>query len=445
MFTVKNRASQRLKRIRFQWLTSTIFNASNNRPFKKSVFLLFAALSMPLSSFGLTLQQAETIALSADPLIASHQATARALLDESVSSGSLPDPQFRFGLFNLPIESLSTTQEPTTQLRLGLQQKFPRGDTLELKQKNSEWLSQAATAKAKDIELKTLRDLRETFLNLYYEIGAARILKETSNHFTNLVKITEAQYASGRVNQQDVIHADLELSRLEDRATSIQSRIDEYRAQLSLWIGENAYQAIEIVIPKLAALPLSYDINSLLSQHPAIQIESAKIEATNKMTDMARQDYQPGYNAFIEYRKRNGDNPNGSDREDMMAAMVTMDIPLFTENRQDKKVSASEEKTLAAKLLRDDKLRLLKRMLDKDMAMYKRLGERETIYREELLESAKNNASASINAYQSGVSEFTTLMRARITELDVRLADLRIRVDRKRAQARLLYITGEQQ
>jgi hypothetical protein len=43
------------------------------------------------------------------------------------------------------------------------------------------------------------------------------------------------------------------------------------------------------------------------------------------------------------------------------------------------------------------------------------------------------------------VTEFTTLMRARITELDVRLESLRVKVDRMRAQARLLYITGEQQ
>jgi hypothetical protein len=34
-------------------------------------------------------------------------------------------------------------------------------------------------------------------------------------------------------------------------------------------------------------------------------------------------------------------------------------------------------------------------------------------------------------------------MRARITELDVRLDDLRVRIDRARATARLLYITGE--
>lgn len=443
MFSVLYRPSHFVKRIRFQWLTP-LFNLRFFAPFKTTACFMLVVVSVPLPGYALSLQQAETIALSRDPLIASQQATARALMDESVSEGTLPDPQLRLGLFNLPVESLSTTQEPTTQFALGVQQMFPRGDSLELKQQNTEWLSKSATAMVEDTQLKTLRDLRETFLNLYYEIGSVAILRETSDHFTNLVKITEAQYASGRANQQDVIRADLELSRLEDRTTSVQSKIDEYRAQLSLWIGDEAFLAIDNGIPQLSELPESYDVNALLTQHPSITMESAKIAAAAKMTAMAKQDYKPGYNAFIEYRRRNGTNPNGSEREDMMAAMVTMDIPLFTENRQDKKVSASTEKTLAAKLLRDDKLRQLKRQLYKDMAIYKRLGEREKIYREELLSSARNNASASINAYQSGVSEFTTLMRARITELDVRLADLRIRVDRKRAQARLLYITGEQ-
>jgi outer membrane protein TolC len=84
-------------------------------------------------------------------------------------------------------------------------------------------------------------------------------------------------------------------------------------------------------------------------------------------------------------------------------------------------------------------------MMEKDRVIYRRLGEREYIYRNKLVSSAVENAEASLNAYQSGVTEFTTLMRARITELDVRLESLRVKVDRMRAQARLLYITGEQQ
>jgi outer membrane protein TolC len=59
-----------------------------------------------------------------------------------------------------------------------------------------------------------------------------------------------------------------------------------------------------------------------------------------------------------------------------------------------------------------------------------------------MLREAGANAQASLKAYQSGVTEFTTLMRARITDLDVRLDELRIRVDRAKAHARLLYLAG---
>lgn len=410
-----------------------------------SFLILVTGLLIPSLSFALTLQRAEALALETDPIVKRHQATSKALLDESVSNNTLPDPKFRLGVFNLPIESLSTTQEPTTQIRLGIQQAFPRGDSLDISQEKSEWLSKSAIANSENTKRLILRDLRETFLNLFYEIEASNIINETREHFSKLVKITEAQYAAGRVNQQDVIQADLELSRLEDRAIRIKSKEDEHRAKLASWVGDEAWGYIERHFPELPKLPDMSDVNQLLTQHPAVLIETAKVEANRKSTDLAKQDYKPGYNAFVEYRKRNGSDALGNDREDMLAAMVTMDIPLFTGNRQDKKVSASEEKTRAATYQRDDRLRQLKRMFDKDLAMNKRLEARAVIYKEELLASAKSNSSASLNAYQSGVTEFNTLMRARITELNVRLEDLRVRVDRKRAQARLLYITGEDQ
>ena len=401
---------------------------------------------LPGAALSLSLQQAEKLALATDPLVLRHQASSRAYSAESTANSTLPDPKLRLGVFNVPLDTFSTTEDPSTQLRVGIQQEFPRGDSTELKQQQSQWLAQAAMAQAKDESLKLLMNVRDTYLNLYYEVKAAAIVNDAHQLFSKLVKITEDQYAAGRANQQDVIRADLELSRLEDRLTKIKSSEDEYRAYLAQWIGELAWQDIDSHLPTLPAIPAEdIDINELLTRHPSVMAETAKIEASRTMIDVARQDYKPGVGAFVEYRRRFGENIDGSDRSDMMAAMVTVDIPLFTENRQDKNVAAREESANAARYSRDDRLRVLKRMLDKDRAVYRRLGEREYIYRNKLVSSAVNNAEASLNAYQSGVTEFTTLMRARITELDVRLESLRIKVDRMRAQARLLYITGEQQ
>jgi outer membrane protein TolC len=399
--------------------------------------------TLPGVAFALSLAQAEQLALEADPLIKRYSASSRSHDAESSANGTLPDPKLRLGMFNVPLDSFSTTQDPSTQLRIGIQQEFPRGDTTDLKQQQSKWLAQAAMAQANDEKLKLLMNVRDAYLNLYYEIKAGNIVNETRELFVKLAKITEDQYAAGRVNQQDVIRADLELSRLEDRATKIQGNEDEYRAYLAQWVGDIAWQDIDSHFPVLPDVPDNVDINELLTQHPSVMAETAKVEASRTMIEVTRQDYKPGVGAFVEYRKRFGENADGSDRSDMMAAMVTVDIPLFTENRQDKNVAAREESANAARYSRDDRLRVLKRKLEKDRAIYRRLGEREMIYRNKLVSSAANNAEASLNAYQSGVTEFTTLMRAGITELDVRLENLRIQVDRLRTQARLLYITGD--
>jgi outer membrane protein TolC len=391
----------------------------------------------------LNLTQAEKLALSDDPMVKSYLASSRAFEEQSIADNALPDPKLRLGMFNLPVDTFSTTQEPTTQLRLGVQQSFPKGDSLEYKQQQSRWLSKASMAQADDENLKIIRDLRETYFNLYYEIEAEKVINSSRVLFKSLVKITEAHYASGRVKQQDVLRADLELLRLDDRQVKVLGMQDEYRAMLAQWIGESAYETVDNEFPVLPNLPEVIDVNAMLTEHPAIKMETSKVSASRSMVSIAKQGYSPGVNAFVEYRKRFGDNPNGSDRADMLAAMVTLDIPLFTGKRQDKQVAAMIEKSTAAKYQRDNKLRVLKRMFDKDQAAYKRLGEREKLYAEELTRSAKNNAEASLRAYQSGVTEFTTLMRSRITELNVKLAELRVRVDRARAQARLLYLMGE--
>ena len=400
-------------------------------------------ISLFNSALALSLQQAEQLALEADPVVNSHRARSRSYDAEATANGTLPDPKLRLGMFNVPLDSFSTSEDPSTQLRIGIQQEFPRGATTDLKQQQSRWLAQAALAQAHDEELKLLLNVRDTYLNLYYEAQAGRIVSETRELFRKLVNITEDQYAQGRVNQQDVIRADLELSRLDDRATKIRGNEDEFRAQLAQWIGDGAWQSVDEGLPVLPEVPNTDDLNALLTGHPSVRAENAKVEASVTMTEVARQEYKPGVGAFVEYRKRFGENPDGSDRSDMMAAMVTMDIPLFTENRQDKRVAAREQSASAARYARDEALRALKRKLEKDRAVYRRLSERELIYKNKLVNAASNNARASLDAYQAGVTEFTTLMRAGITELDVRLENLRIKVDRLRAQARLLYITGE--
>jgi len=425
---------------------------NNGKPQTGAVLAQFVSLALIMFAAGnvhadttLTLVKVEQLALADDPAVGALASRTLALQEAAVADGQLPDPKLRTGLYNLPLDDFDASREPTTQLRLGLVQTFPRGDTLRYKQQQGEWMADAGQARTEVEQRKLLRDVRNSFLELYYQLQAEQVIKKTRALFAQLVDITRSHYATGRVSQQDVLRASLELSRLDDRTTRIRNEADRARATLGKWIGEKASLPIADSFPQLPALPDRETIGAVLAEHPLIRAETATLEASNRNIQIAREQYKPGWSAGLEYRKRFGDDPNGSERSDMMAAMLTVDLPLFPKQRQDKRLSASIRQAESAHFTREDKLRELQRMLDTDYANWQRLGERAAIYASQLLKESSANTQASLNAYQSGVTEFTTLMRARITDLDVRLDSMRIRVDRSKSQANLLYLAGENQ
>jgi outer membrane protein TolC len=415
--------------------------SENRRGPRPRILLCWALLAVSPGARGeLTLAEAERLALAADPAVVGAYARANALQDQAVADGQLPDPKLGFGAYNVPLDDFSLDREPMTQLYTRVQQAFPRGATLRYQRQHTEWLGKAELARAGLAQREIERDLRTTFLELYYQQQAAGVVERSRELFQQLVTITRSHFATARASQQDVLQAQLELSRLDDRAARIEGDIAEQRAQLARWLGDSAWQPISTSFPSLPDPPALAELEAGLAQHPAVQTASAQLQANQQMVKAAREQYKPGWDVGLEYRKRFAEDARGDDLPDMMAAMVTLDVPLFTGKRQDKRLAASQQNAEAARQLREQRLRELRRALETEYARWKRLGEQERLYRERLVSEASDNSAAALHAYRSGVSEFTTLMRARITELDVRLQDLRLRVDRAKAQAGLLFL-----
>jgi outer membrane protein TolC len=134
---------------------------------------------------------------------------------------------------------------------------------------------------------------------------------------------------------------------------------------------------------------------------------------------------------------------NGMRRSDLLSATVTLDLPLFTGKRQDRRVAASIAETDALRFMRDDAYRDLQQTLDMEYPRWQQLQEREQVYADKILPAARHNAEASLTAYRNGMTDFTALMRAHIMDLDSRLQALRTRTDRLQSQTRLLYLAGD--
>ena len=388
----------------------------------------------------LTIERAVQTALERDALISVYKSRRDAYKEQSVAEDTLPDPKIKLGMMNVPTDTYALNQEPMTQVQFGIQQMFPRGNSLEIKSQRAISMSMAEDARTENQRRKIIREVRETWLELFYWLKAESVVNENRNLFKKLVAVTQQQYAAGRQKQQDVIRSELELGMLDDRKLKIKTRVEITRAKLAKYIGDNFSQInLDKVLPVFNVN--QYD-DLWLEKHPMMSLEQAMIKTNEKNIELAKQSYKPSWMVDLTYGKRET-AINGTERADFISAMVMFDLPLFTGDRQDKKVAASKFRLNSALNSREERKRELNRMWQSSLSKEKHLSQRIEKYKTLLIPKANENTNAALYSYQSGRGAFTALMRAQIIELETQLRALRLDVDHKKTQAQLLYFVGE--
>ena len=122
---------------------------------------------------------------------------------------------------------------------------------------------------------------------------------------------------------------------------------------------------------------------------------------------------------------------------------VTLDMPLFHANRQDRRVQAAASE---AEAIKTEKVLLQRDMVAAFAAERKqlaRLDDRQRLYQVRLLPQMHEQARASLAAYTNDDGDFAEVVRARIAELNAQIEALGIDVAREKTIARLNYFLVE--
>lgn len=403
---------------------------------------LFAVQANGQQDIPLTLAAAEDLAIEQEPGRDAMLARAEAYDDESVAAGQLPDLKLRVGIANFPIQSGGFTTEGMTQAQLGLRMEFPPGGSLEANTRQYESLAVEMRENADGRSRDVLTSVRQTWLDTYYWQRTHAIVDEVRPFFVDLATVTRSLYSVGRKNQQDLLRAELELSRLDDRLLEISNQHSRAIAMLSEWIGVDASRPIAEKMPSWIEVPPLATLQSNLLSHPSVQAANARIEARDARVDLAEEDYKSGWVWDLGYGYRDGYMADGSSRSDFVSLSVTMDLPFFQENRQDKKLSAAFSERRAATASKQELLRRLNSRLEADYAQFNELARRIELYEKQILTQAASNAQASLVAYQSDAADFADVMRAYIDDLNTRVDHTRLRVEQAKSFAALANLGG---
>jgi outer membrane protein TolC len=387
----------------------------------------------------LTLDEAVKLALASDdPYLQQPNELASSFEARAVSDSQLADPKFNMKFANWPLNSLAYTQEPMTQIQVGVSQAFPKGDTLELRRAKRQDQASGQRFQRQLRVREVILDTRISWLELNYIVQARLKVAESRQAVAELIEVIQAIYATGRQTTQDVLRAELELSLLDDRLVELERQASVQRAKLARRIGSVAFTSnMPTAMPVLQHPADVMAVLDTLGQHPAALVFKSKVDVADQDVKLAGEQYKPGWAVNVGYGAR------GSDRADFASVGVSMDVPLFTGKRQDKRLQAAKKVRQASKLSRDTVLLDLQRRLQVSRADWDRLKERVTLYQSVVLARARDTTQATLSSYQSGVSDFPELIRSRLGELDAELKLLRLQSDRLKAQSQLLFLEGE--
>ncbi len=411
--------------------------------------LMLSVIASPLhATEPLMLGQAVAEALRGNPNLAAIKARADALAAIPDQRGTLPDPKMSVKMVNLPLDSLSFTQEGMTQLQIGFSQGLPFPGKLQLRKEVAQAVADAAGFDVDELRLRLARDVKVVWWNLFYLDRALEIVDSNQTLLRQFVEVAESKYSVGKGLQQDVLLAQVELSRLLDRQIHLegQRRNEAIRLNTLLDYPATAPVALPGEISE-EFQPLRDEaqlVTRAMTISPLLAIRERQVEAAKLRVALAKKDYYPDFNLGAAYGLRNGNNPNGSARDDFASIMLSMSLPIYTGTKQDRAVDQRNSERLRQRYALEDERNQVAAAISLALSDYRRGEEKVMLFKTGIIPQASQTVASMLAGYQVNKVDFLNVVRSQITLYNYQILYWKAFGEANQALARLAAAVGEE-
>ncbi len=394
----------------------------------------------------LLIKDAVAMALAENPGLAAMKARADALASVPSQKGSLPDPRLSLNVMNLPTDSFDFTQEPMTQLQIGFSQMLPFPGKLALRE--AEHDTTAARWDVDEMRLMLVRDVKTVWWNLFFTDRALEIVTRSKTLLQQLVNVAQTKYKVGKGLQQDVLLAQLELSKLHDKAINLRSMRHNQAVRLNVLLNRPIDSSVPLPQRVMETLVDINDEQHLLKladkSRPMLAARQSKIDAARARLGLAKKGYSPDFMLGASYGYRGGENMDGSDRADFFSIMLSMNLPLYAGTRQDKAVDQRNNQVLQSRYRLDDARGMVAADVSRALADYQLSREQVSLFKQGIIPQAGQTVASMLSAYQVNKVDFLNLVRAQITLFNYETRYWKALSQGNQALARLMALTGKQ-
>ncbi|HDL8055704.1 TolC family protein [Yersinia enterocolitica] len=405
--------------------------------------LMAAAFSLPALSHAadITLDQALVCAERYSAELSANQHQVNALENMASSATQLPDPKLKFGIENLPVGGSNArrfTREGMTMQRIGIMQDYVSSDKRQRKADTLSAEARKTAAGSETIRTRLQKETAQAWLDLALTGQAASDAKVLVQESEKQIALQRAGVASGGALPSSVLDARLTLAAMQDRLTTAQRDVTLAQTQLTQLTGIEV-QHVDGPLPKFSRLPADITVlRDTINQHPEILLASREAEVAKARSAQSAIAAIPDVGIEVYYAKR------AEEYEDMAGVMVTVDLPLFRSQRQDKDYAADVSRTMEA----NDQLTLLTRnhraQLDTLLAQYQATQQLWQRQINDVLPLQKQRVDLMMAQYQANKSDLSSVLEARRALLDSQLNTSNAARELARIWAAIRYLTPQE-
>ncbi len=278
----------------------------------------------------------------------------KAALEQVPQVKALPDPRFTYLYY---IREVETRVGPQRQ-GIGIAQVFPWFGKLSLRGDVAAEAANAVRKRYDAVKLKLFFKVKDAYYEYYYLGKNVAVTRENINLVKHLESVARSRYKTAVGMHPDVIRAQVEIGKLEDRYQTLLDLRQAIAARLNAALN----RPVEAEVPWPSEINVQ-DVNvededllaELMAENPELQALDFEIDRNKHAIELAKKNYYPDFNLglnFIDTGSASGNPPD--DGKDPVTAMISLNLPLWRE-KYDAGVREARARYYAARQDRTEK------------------------------------------------------------------------------------------
>ncbi|HEX4002884.1 MAG TPA: TolC family protein [Candidatus Acidoferrales bacterium] len=355
---------------------------------------------------------------------------------------TLPDPQFQVQQFSVgsPRPFAGYTNSNFAYFGLGVSQDIPYPGKLRLRGEIAKRDADISEQQVESVRRSVLAAVKAVYFQLAYLSTTLGILDSDGALLKQVEQAAEARYRAGLGNQQDVIQAQLEQTKLLEEITHHHLEMGELEAELKQLLNQSQ-DSPDIEPSEPSETPLAQTYDELLAaakvQNPDIAGAKKMVDKQALQVDLARKDFYPDFN--IQYMWQRTD-PTQYRAYYMLTLGVR--LPIYLGRRQRPELAEAEADRLRATDEYEAQSQQVASELRAQYVTVQQTANLLTIYHEGLGPQSRAEFQAGLAAYQNNREDFQTLLAAFLDVLHLDEGYWQNVADYETAIARIEQLTG---